>query len=41
MEELKLPVEKLTHSSIERKLGSRCTSRNWNTVLRLAALCSS
>ncbi len=30
---------KLTGTLIERKLGSRGTARNWNTVLKLAALC--
>jgi uncharacterized protein (DUF1697 family) len=30
---------KLTHSLIERNLGSWGTGRNWNTVLKLAALC--
>ena len=30
---------KLTGNLIERKLGVRGTARNWNTVLRLAALC--
>ncbi|MFL5243496.1 MAG: DUF1697 domain-containing protein [Gemmataceae bacterium] len=29
---------KLTHSLIEKKLGTRGTGRNWNTVLKLAAL---
>jgi uncharacterized protein (DUF1697 family) len=29
---------KLTNSLIERKLGTRGTGRNWNTVLKLAAL---
>lgn len=29
---------RLTHSLIERKLGTRGTGRNWNTVLKLAAL---
>jgi uncharacterized protein (DUF1697 family) len=29
---------RLTSSLIERKLGTRGTARNWNTVLRLAAL---
>lgn len=29
---------KLTGTSIEQKLGSRGTARNWNTVLKLAAL---
>jgi uncharacterized protein (DUF1697 family) len=29
---------KLTHTLIERKLGTRGTGRNWNTVLKLAAL---
>jgi uncharacterized protein (DUF1697 family) len=30
---------KLTGTVIERKLGSRGTARNWNTVLKLLALC--
>ena len=30
---------KLTNTLIERKLGVRGTARNWNTVLKLAALC--
>jgi uncharacterized protein (DUF1697 family) len=30
---------KLTNALIEQKLGSRGTGRNWNTVLKLAALC--
>jgi uncharacterized protein (DUF1697 family) len=30
---------KLTGTLIEQKLGVRGTARNWNTVLRLAALC--
>ncbi len=30
---------KLTATLIERKLGIRGTARNWNTVLKLAALC--
>jgi uncharacterized protein (DUF1697 family) len=29
---------KLTNTLIERKLGTRGTGRNWNTVLKLAAL---
>jgi len=29
---------RLTHALIERKLGTRGTGRNWNTVLKLAAL---
>jgi len=29
---------RLTHTLIERKLGTRGTGRNWNTVLKLAAL---
>ena len=29
---------RLTHTLIERKLGTRGTARNWNTVLKLAAL---
>src|SRR5262249_10978238 len=31
---------KLTNTLIEKKLGVRGTGRNWNTVLKLAALCS-
>jgi uncharacterized protein (DUF1697 family) len=30
---------KLTAALIERKLGTRGTARNWNTILKLAALC--
>jgi uncharacterized protein (DUF1697 family) len=30
---------KLTGAMIEKKLGARGTGRNWNTVLKLAALC--
>jgi uncharacterized protein (DUF1697 family) len=30
---------KLTGALIERKLGARGTARNWNTVLKLLALC--
>jgi len=30
---------KLTATLIERKLGVRGTARNWNTVLKLAAMC--
>ena len=29
---------KLTAALIDRTLGTRCTARNWNTVLKLAAL---
>lgn len=29
---------RLTHTVIEKKLGTRGTSRNWNTVLKLRAL---
>ena len=29
---------RLTNDLIERKLGTRCTARNWNTVLKLWAL---
>ena len=29
---------RLTNTLIERKLGTRATGRNWNTVLKLAAL---
>jgi uncharacterized protein (DUF1697 family) len=29
---------KLTHTLIERKLGTRGTGRNWNTILKLGAL---
>ena len=28
---------KLTNALIERTLGTSCTGRNWNTVLKLAA----
>src|SRR5262245_48981173 len=31
---------KLTHTLIEQKLATRGTGRNWNTVLKLAALCA-
>jgi uncharacterized protein (DUF1697 family) len=31
-------TSRLTHAILERALGSRGTSRNWNTVLKLAAL---
>jgi uncharacterized protein (DUF1697 family) len=31
----------LTNASIERKLGTQGTARNWNTVLKLAALAAS
>jgi uncharacterized protein (DUF1697 family) len=31
---------KLTNKLIESKLGTPCTGRNWNTVLKLAAACS-
>ena len=31
---------KLTNSLIEKKLGTRSTGRNWNTVLKLSALAS-
>jgi len=31
---------KLTAALIERKLGTRCTGRNWNTVLKIGALLS-
>lgn len=31
---------KLTNALIERKLGVAGTARNWNTVLKLAALCA-
>jgi|RhiMethySRZTD1v2_1073278.scaffolds.fasta_scaffold00150_41 uncharacterized protein (DUF1697 family) len=30
---------KLTGAMIDKKLGTRGTARNWNTVLKLAALC--
>jgi uncharacterized protein (DUF1697 family) len=30
---------KLTHVYIEKQLGTRGTARNWNTVLKLAAVC--
>jgi uncharacterized protein (DUF1697 family) len=29
---------KLTNALIERKLGSRATARNWNTLLKLGTL---
>jgi uncharacterized protein (DUF1697 family) len=32
---------RLTHTLIEKKLGTRGTGRNWNTVLKLAALAKS
>jgi len=32
---------RLTTALIERKLGTRCTCRNWNTVLRIAAALAS
>ena len=32
---------RLTHDLIERKLGTRGTGRNWNTVLKLGALAES
>ncbi len=32
---------KLANTAIERKLGTPGTARNWNTVLKLAALCVS
>jgi uncharacterized protein (DUF1697 family) len=32
-------TSKLTSAVIERHLGTRVTGRNWNTVLKLAALC--
>ncbi len=31
-------TSKLTNTVIERKLGTRGTARNWNTVLKLEAL---
>ncbi|OFV81730.1 MAG: hypothetical protein A2Y78_03010 [Acidobacteria bacterium RBG_13_68_16] len=31
-------LSRLTNILIEKKLGTRCTGRNWNTVLRIAAL---
>jgi len=31
---------RLTSAVIENKLGTRGTARNWNTVLKLAALAS-
>jgi uncharacterized protein (DUF1697 family) len=31
---------RLTTAVIERKLGTQVTARNWNTVLKLAALCA-
>jgi uncharacterized protein (DUF1697 family) len=33
-------ASKLTNMLIEKKLGTRATSRNWNTVLKLAAAAS-
>jgi uncharacterized protein (DUF1697 family) len=30
---------KLTAALIEQKLASKATARNWNTVVKLAALC--
>lgn len=33
-------TSKLTGTLIERKLGVRGTARNWNTVLKIAALCA-
>ena len=30
-------TSKLTNAIFERKLGTSCTARNWNTVLKLAA----
>jgi uncharacterized protein (DUF1697 family) len=32
---------RLTHSRLEKELGTRATGRNWNTVLRLGALVTS
>ena len=32
-------TSKLTATLVERKLGTRGTARNWNTVLKLAAVC--
>jgi len=32
---------RLTSAVIEKKLGTRCTARNWNTVLKLDALADS
>jgi uncharacterized protein (DUF1697 family) len=29
---------RLTTALIDNKLGTRCTGRNWNTVLKIAAL---
>lgn len=34
-------TSKLTNAVIEKKLGTRGTARNWNTVMKLAALCVS
>ncbi len=31
---------RLTNTLIEKKLGTRCTGRNWNTILKLSALVS-
>jgi uncharacterized protein (DUF1697 family) len=32
---------RLTNKMIEKKLGTRATGRNWNTVLKLGALTES
>jgi uncharacterized protein (DUF1697 family) len=31
-------TSRLTAAVIDSKLGTRCTARNWNTVLKLAAM---
>ena len=31
-------TSKLTNAAIEKKLGTRCTARNWNTVMKLASV---
>ena len=33
-------ISRLTLDRIEKKLGTRATSRNWNTIVKLAALAS-
>lgn len=35
------PAGSLTTALLERKLGTRGTGRNWNTVLKLGALATS
>jgi uncharacterized protein (DUF1697 family) len=34
-------TSRLTHALIEKKLGTRGTGRNWNTILKLAAIAAS